>query len=151
MRTTHRTATRWAILLASATTAWACADAPTAPSVAPPRQEAVKFWDDLATVRWNKRATNLLEQYGAPSNGQAWASRMLTYLSLAQYHAILDATAPEGRRARVRGRRRGPRLGGRADGFLQGLQVRRYPTRDTVRPNGRGLETRLEFATRGRS
>lgn len=93
------------LLLGAAVAGWACADAPVpttpmAPDTSPAPQ-AVKFWDDLATTRWNLRATNLLQQYGAPSNGQAWASRMLTYLSLAQYRAVLAATAPENRPERA--------------------------------------------------
>jgi hypothetical protein len=77
----------------------ACADAPTAtqPRPVPPNLGVTKFWETLATTRWNERATNLLQVHGAPSNGQAWASRLLTYLSLAQYRAALAATSPEHR------------------------------------------------------
>ena len=72
----------------------ACTDAPsrivqpTAPSA-----DAVKFWEALATTRWNERAAALLQQYPPTANGQAQAatSRMLTYLSLAQYRAVLAA------------------------------------------------------------
>ena len=91
---------RWAVLLGAAT-GWACVDAPTEKSVAPPpaSQQAVKFWDALATTRWNLRATAVFQGLppGTPSNGQAWASRTLTYLSLAQYRATLAATAPSAR------------------------------------------------------
>lgn len=95
---------RWAMLLGAAA-GWACADAPTRPAtrVPPAGLEAAKFWDDLAATRWNERATALLQglpsaaeglpQIPAPPNGQAWASRMLTYLSLAQYRAALSASA----------------------------------------------------------
>lgn len=85
-------------LLLGAAMAWGCADAPTERALRPPptNQEAVKFWDALASTRWNQRATDLLQGLpaGTPSNGQAWASRMLTYLSLAQYRAVQAATAP---------------------------------------------------------
>jgi hypothetical protein len=96
MLTGHRSAMRWAVLL-GALMASGCADAPTATAVrAPPASlEAVKFWDVLATTRWNLRATDILQGLppGTPPNGQAWASRMLTYLSLAQYRAVLAAKA----------------------------------------------------------
>jgi len=94
---------RWTRGLVVAATVSACADAPTgtavpaAPAASGPAASrgAVKFWDALATTRWNRRATDLLQSLpaGAPSNGQAWASRTLTYLSLAQYRAALAATA----------------------------------------------------------
>lgn len=96
MLTGHRSAMRWAVLL-GALTGSGCADAPTATAVrAPPANlEAVKFWDALATTRWNLRATDILQALppGTPPNGQAWAGRMLTYLSIAQYRAVLAATA----------------------------------------------------------
>jgi membrane-associated phospholipid phosphatase len=51
---------------------------------------AVKFWEAGATTRWNDRATALLV-LRPPANGQAAASRVLTYLSIAQYRAALAA------------------------------------------------------------
>jgi len=67
---------------------------PTAPSA-----DAVKFWEALASTRWNQQATVLLRQYPPTANGQAQAatSRMLTYLSLAQYRAVLAAEAQKER------------------------------------------------------
>ena len=70
-----------------------CADTPTR-FVQPqtPNLDAVKFWEDLATTRWNERANALM----APrtiANGQAAVSRILTYLSIAQYRAVLAAEA----------------------------------------------------------
>src|SRR5438874_7255039 len=79
---------------------WGCADRPTEVRQVPAVQfSAVKFWDVTASTRWNGRATDLLQGLppGTPSNGQAWASRMLTYLSLAQYRAVQAATAPSDR------------------------------------------------------
>ena len=74
----------------------ACADSP-ARVVQPttPSADAVKFWEALASTRWNEQATQLLGQYPPTANGQAqaWTSRMLTYLSLAQYRAVLAAEA----------------------------------------------------------
>src|SRR5512146_677349 len=63
------------------------------PTAATP--DAVKFWATLAITRWNQQATELLRQYPPTANGQAQAatSRMLTYLSLAQYRAVLAAEA----------------------------------------------------------
>ena len=97
MSTIRRGVARWALLV-GASTAWACADAPTtatAPSADPAASlKAEKFWETLASARWNDRATLLLATQPAPPNGQAWASRMLTYLSLAQYRAAVAASEP---------------------------------------------------------
>jgi len=69
----------------------ACSDAASRP-LAPPsvRLDAVKFWEVNASTRWNERAVKLLTKR-PPPNGQAAASRILTYLSLAQYRAVLAA------------------------------------------------------------
>jgi membrane-associated phospholipid phosphatase len=70
-----------------------CGDAPSQivqPSS--PNLDAVKFWEATASTRWNERAVELLS-LRPPSNGQAAASRILTYLSLAQYRAVLAAEA----------------------------------------------------------
>jgi membrane-associated phospholipid phosphatase len=80
------------VLIAAVTTA-ACADAPTQlalPSTA--RLDAVKFWEANASTRWNERALALLGQR-PPGNAQAAASRILTYLSIAQHRAVLAAEA----------------------------------------------------------
>ena len=73
--------------------AWGCADRPTE-SLRPsaPQRDAVKFWEATATTRWNQRATDLVTQR-PPANAQAAVSRILTYLSLAQYRAVLAAEA----------------------------------------------------------
>ena len=62
MRTNHPGAMRWPVLLGAAAV-WACADAPTGPAAreSSPRLDATQFWDALATVRWNQRATVLLQ------------------------------------------------------------------------------------------
>ena len=54
-----------------------------------------------ASTRWNRRAAALLTQR-PPANPQAAASRMLTYLSLAQYRAAITAKAFERSLAKVR-------------------------------------------------
>lgn len=71
----------------------ACTDAPADPT-APPEASgsAVKFWDALATTRWNQRAGDLLA-LRPPGNGQAAANRIFSYLSIAQYRAVLAAEA----------------------------------------------------------
>ena len=85
--------THWLRLIAVAAVASACNDSatrmvqPTAPQL-----DAVKFWEDNATTRWNKRATDLFATTTL-ANGQAAASRILTYLSIAQYRAALAAEA----------------------------------------------------------
>src|SRR5215211_7131631 len=91
------------VALLATTIGWACADAPTVPAPAPRADASVAhYWESLATTRWNQRATSLLQfEAVSPPNGQAWASRMLTYLSLAQYRAVLDATGPSGRATRA--------------------------------------------------
>ncbi|HZJ01835.1 MAG TPA: phosphatase PAP2 family protein [Gemmatimonadaceae bacterium] len=99
----HRVSLRWALLLGAAAV-WGCSDAPTVPreNMGPTAESAVHFWDDLATTRWNLRATALFQSTSpAPPNGQAWASRTLTYLSIAQYRAALAATAPSNRSKRA--------------------------------------------------
>ena len=101
MSTEHRVSLRWLVLLSAAIT-WGCADAPTEPTEQTPRAaEAVHFWNSLATTRWNARATQLFQTTTPlPPNGQAWASRTLTYLSIAQYRAALAATDPSNRSKR---------------------------------------------------
>jgi membrane-associated phospholipid phosphatase len=83
-----------ALALIAAASLSACGDAPTR-VVQPttPAADAVKFWEGLASTRWNQRATELLAKYPPTANGQAQAatSRILTYLSLAQYRAVLAA------------------------------------------------------------
>ena len=102
MRTNHRRTLRWTIPLA-AMAAWGCSDQATEPSAAvhAPLNAAVHYWDALATTRWNLRAAQLFQQTSpTPPNGQAWASRTMTYLSLAQYRAAVAATAPANRSQR---------------------------------------------------
>src|SRR4030095_11306707 len=57
-----------------------------------PQLDAVKFWEVTASTRWNARALSLLG-LRPPANAQAAASRILTYLSLAQYRAVRAAEA----------------------------------------------------------
>jgi membrane-associated phospholipid phosphatase len=69
----------------------ACADGPTQIGQPPAAQlSATKFWDVTASTRWNRRVAGLVA-LRPPANGQAAMSRVLTYLSLAQYRAVLAA------------------------------------------------------------
>jgi hypothetical protein len=81
--------------------ALACADPPTAPVgatsdlVAPlasasPSGGAIKFWDAGASVGWNKIARDYISGLTVKPNQQA-TLRAFTYLSLAQYDAVLAA------------------------------------------------------------
>ena len=84
----------WIQALAVSLMVAGCTDTPTR-SLQPsppssPQLSAVKFWDASASLRWNTRAGQLLA-LRPPANGQAAASRILTYLSLAQYRAVLAA------------------------------------------------------------
>ena len=83
----------WGHLIVAGAIASACTDAP-ARVMQPttPQLDAVKFWEDNATTRWNRRATELFGTTTLP-NGQAAASRILTYLSIAQHRAALAAEA----------------------------------------------------------
>ena len=70
-----------------------CADGPSQISrPAEAQQSATKFWDVTASTRWNRRVAGLLA-LRPPANGQAATSRVLTYLSIAQYRAVLAAEA----------------------------------------------------------
>ena len=69
----------------------ACTELPTQPSQpSEPELSATKFWDVTASTRWNRRVASLVA-LRPPANGQAATSRILTYLSLAQYRAVLAA------------------------------------------------------------
>jgi membrane-associated phospholipid phosphatase len=84
------------IALVAAATAWGCADTPSQPlNTTADQFDAVKFWEVTASTRWNEQAAALLVQRPPATNGQATASRILTYLSLAQYRAVLAAGAGE--------------------------------------------------------
>jgi hypothetical protein len=77
-----------------AVVACGCADPPTEVLRVPAAQlDAVKFWEALASTRWNERTTDLLRQYPPAANAQLAAVRMLAYVSLAQYRAVLAAEA----------------------------------------------------------
>ena len=94
MITTRRYPRAPLILVAGALLA--CADAPTQPSQPAAAQlSATKFWDVTASTRWNRRVAGLVA-LRPPANGQAATSRILTYLSLAQYRAVLATDDAKG-------------------------------------------------------
>ena len=78
-----------------------CADQSTAPSIAPlqpsiaSERDAKKVSETVASVRWNAIARGLVASqppaYLPPKMGQQAALRALTYLSLAQYNAVVAA------------------------------------------------------------
>jgi len=88
---------RYFLLIAAAALS-GCADRPTAtPTTPAARNDAVKFWEVNASTRWNERAIALVG-LRPPANAQAQVSRVLTYLSIAQYRAALAAAAETGGR-----------------------------------------------------
>jgi hypothetical protein len=68
----------------------ACSDSVTQVNEPEPTLDSVRV---TASVRWNQRAVALVVARPPASNGQAAVSRILTYLSLAQYRAVLAADA----------------------------------------------------------
>jgi membrane-associated phospholipid phosphatase len=94
MNATIRTSLVTVILLAAGALA-GCTDGPNQPATdsrlsQTPQFDATKFWEVTASTRWNARALTLVGLQ-PPANGQAATSRILTYLSLAQYRAVLAA------------------------------------------------------------
>ena len=85
---------RLSLLAGALALATACADTPTAPvgtSVETPQvaNSAVKFWEAGATVGWNQTARQLIAARAAP--GPTVQLRILAYLTLAQYNAVVAA------------------------------------------------------------
>ena len=81
-----------ALLLGSAALSLAACTEPTAPSSstpAGPQLSQVKFWDVGSSVAWNQTARDLLVVRGAGT--PVTQARLFTYLSVAQYNAIIAA------------------------------------------------------------
>lgn len=76
---------KWLIALAAAA---ACSDGPTAPPDLTARYSAVKFWEVGSSVAWNQTARQILQARAASPQAQG---RILAYLSVAQYNAIITA------------------------------------------------------------
>ncbi|MGH7710851.1 MAG: vanadium-dependent haloperoxidase, partial [Gemmatimonadaceae bacterium] len=77
--------------LVAAYVAVACSDSPS--EVVEPEPIALDSVRVTTSVRWNQRAVALVVARPPATNGQAAVSRILTYLSLAQYRAVLAAEA----------------------------------------------------------
>ena len=76
------------LVTAALLTVAACSGEPTSPAFpddAAGTAHSVKFWEAGSSVHWNARAVTLFRARGGP------AGRMLTYLALAQYRAVLAA------------------------------------------------------------
>ena len=94
-RNTFTRAAKSILATTAALAAVACSEPTTSPApVAAPSMAAVKFWEAGSSVAWNKTARDLIALRGpsmpaiASPAGQA---RVLTYLSVAQYNAIIAA------------------------------------------------------------
>ena len=95
---------RWITGFGLALTLTACSDAltPSAPaalSAAGPSASAVKFWKVGSSVAWNATARELVAVPGNPFGSPALQPRVLAYVSVAQYNAIVAAQD-----AKVRGK-----------------------------------------------
>jgi membrane-associated phospholipid phosphatase len=82
---------RWQVaLMVAAFAAAACSDSSEVTAPAVTTSDSVRV---TASVRWNQRAVALVVARQPATNGQAAVSRILTYLSVAQYRAALAADA----------------------------------------------------------
>ncbi|MEP6733467.1 MAG: vanadium-dependent haloperoxidase [bacterium] len=81
------------LILGAITALIGCGDAGATLGPSATEDDTLTFFDGLASTRWNDRAITLLDQR-PPANGSAASSRILTYLSLAQYRAVLAAESP---------------------------------------------------------
>lgn len=99
MTSTRRHDSRSPLLLI-AVALLACSDSPSQVIEAPTDElSALTQVNITTTTIWNRRVAGLLA-LRPPGNGQAATSRVLTYLSLAQYRAVLATEAANGRSAR---------------------------------------------------
>jgi membrane-associated phospholipid phosphatase len=79
---------KWSAVLGAAIALNACSDAATAPPDLTVRYSAVKFWEVGSSVGWNDVARQLIQTRALSPQAQG---RMLAYLSVAQYNAIITA------------------------------------------------------------
>ena len=84
----HRHRTLQCVLSAALVIA-ACGDSPTAPAPESPQLSAVKFWEAGSSVAWNQTARDLIATRAVTS--PIVQVRIMTYLSVAQYNAIIAA------------------------------------------------------------
>lgn len=83
----HRRAVRRGLVVGLALSLAACSD-PTGPAPASTASSAVKFWEVGSTVAWNRTASELSTTRAV---GPIVSARILAYLSIAQYNAIVAA------------------------------------------------------------
>jgi membrane-associated phospholipid phosphatase len=81
-------AAMFSALVAGACTDSTVVDPPSRPQAAVPSLDAIHFWDAGATAAWNAVARALTNKY--PASPQVGV-RLLAYLSLAQYDAVIGA------------------------------------------------------------
>jgi hypothetical protein len=83
-------AARFVLATAAALAVTACGDPTTLPVAAsPPALSAVRFWEAGSTLSWNQIARELIASRNVTN--VATQSRILAYLSVAQYNAIVTA------------------------------------------------------------
>lgn len=90
----QRHSSRWLAGFALAFSVTACSDALTPPgtlSAPGANASAVKFWEAGSSVAWNATARELLAVPNNPYAGPLGQPRVMTYLSVAQYNAIVAA------------------------------------------------------------
>jgi hypothetical protein len=87
----HRFRTRLSALIpALAVSLGACSDPTASPlPTTGPQLSAVKFWEAGSSIAWNQTAREIITARGGGTPGSQ--SRILTYLSVAQYNAIIAA------------------------------------------------------------
>jgi len=86
--------------IAAALAVVACSDAATVPTApVASSQAAVKFWDAGSSVSWNKTARDLIAARGVGTPPAQ--ARILTYVSVAQYNAIVAAENPKNAKQRA--------------------------------------------------
>ena len=85
---THRTRTLLSVL-AAAMAVGACKDTATSPTPGGAQLSAIKFWETGSSIAWNQTARDLIAARLVSS--PVSQARILTYLSVAQYNAIIAA------------------------------------------------------------
>jgi hypothetical protein len=77
----------------------ACGDPVASPPSSHPSLSAVKFWEAGSSVAWNRTARELMPVHGlvGAQLNPATEGRVMTYLSIAQYNAVVTAEAAKSR------------------------------------------------------
>ena len=87
----HRARALWSALIPALTIALGACSDPTASTLVPtgPQLAAIKFWEVGSSVAWNQTAREIITARGGGTPGSQ--ARILAYLSVAQYNAIVAA------------------------------------------------------------